>query len=114
MSSLETIMEKIANDSVKIGILGLGYVGLPLAVSFARKGLEVLGFEKSGKKIDAVNKGENYIGDISDAELMEVVKAGRLTATSDFGRIAECDAAIICVPTPVSYTHLTLPTNREV
>lgn len=101
MNSFDSIMKKIEDNSVKVGIIGLGYVGLPLAVSFARKGVTVLGFEKSEKKAAAVNAGKNYIGDIKDEELAEVVKAGRLSATTDFGRIKECEAAIICVPTPL-------------
>jgi UDP-N-acetyl-D-glucosamine dehydrogenase len=101
MNTYDSIMQKISNKSVKIGIIGLGYVGLPLAVSFARKGVSVLGFEKSQKKADSVNAGKNYIGDIKDEELASVVKAGKLSSTMDFSRITECDAAIICVPTPL-------------
>lgn len=101
MSNFDAIMKKIADTSIKVGVIGLGYVGLPLAVSFSRKGVEVLGFEKSEKKANAVNLGKNYIGDIKDAELVEVVKAKKLSATTDFSRLKECDAAIICVPTPL-------------
>lgn len=101
MNSYESIKQKITDKSVKVGVVGLGYVGLPLAVSFARKGVSVLGFEKSSKKAEMVNNGKNYIGDIQDAELAEVVANGTLKATTDFSRIAECDAAIICVPTPL-------------
>ena len=101
MNTYDSIMKKISDKTVKIGIIGLGYVGLPLAVSFARKGVSVLGFEKSQKKADSVNAGKNYISDIKDEELASVVKAGTLSATIDFTRIAECDAAIICVPTPL-------------
>jgi UDP-N-acetyl-D-glucosamine dehydrogenase len=101
MSNYDTIMKKIADKSVRVGIIGLGYVGLPLAVSFARKGVQVLGFEKSQKKADQVNAGKNYIGDIKDEELASVVKAAALSATVDFSRLKECDAAIICVPTPL-------------
>jgi UDP-N-acetyl-D-glucosamine dehydrogenase len=101
MGDFERILQKVEDRTVKIGIIGLGYVGLPLAVSFARKGVEVLGFEKSAKKIEAVNAGANYIGDIEDEELAAVVKAKKLVATMDFSRLGECDAAIICVPTPL-------------
>lgn len=101
MGNFDAIMKKIADKSIKVGVIGLGYVGLPLAVSFSRKGVEVLGFEKSEKKANAVNLGKNYIGDIKDAELAEVVKAKKLSATTDFSRLKECDAAIICVPTPL-------------
>jgi UDP-N-acetyl-D-glucosamine dehydrogenase len=101
MSNYDTIMKKIADKSVTVGIIGLGYVGLPLAVSFARKGVHVLGFEKSQKKADMVNAGKNYIGDIKDEELSSVVRGGFISATVDFSRLKECDAAIICVPTPL-------------
>lgn len=101
MGNFKAMMAKIEARTVKVGILGLGYVGLPLAVTFARKGVAVLGFEKSAKKAADVNAGKNYIGDVKDAELSQVVGAGRLQATSDFSRIRECDAVIICVPTPL-------------
>ncbi len=101
MNYYDEITKKIADKSVVVGIIGLGYVGLPLAVSFARKGVTVLGFEKSAKKAGAVNAGKNYIGDVRDEELSAVVAGKRLSATTDFSRLSECDAAIICVPTPL-------------
>ncbi len=101
MSSFDRIIEKISNDSIKVGIIGLGYVGLPLAVTFARKGIQVLGFEKSEKKAELVNLGKNYIRDIEDEVLSEVVGKKLLSAITDFSRIGECDAVIICVPTPL-------------
>ncbi|SLM11073.1 UDP-N-acetyl-D-glucosamine 6-dehydrogenase [uncultured spirochete] len=101
MTLSEQLLEKIEKNTVKVGIIGLGYVGLPLAVSFARKGISVLGFEKSEKKAQAVNEGRNYIGDVDDTELARLVQEGHLSATIDFTRIAECDAVIICVPTPL-------------
>jgi len=101
MASIE-ILKKISDKTVKIGIIGLGYVGLPLAVAFARNGVEVLGFEKSGKKTEAVNAAFNYISDVTDADLTKVVlETKKLSATTDFSRIKECDAVIICVPTPL-------------
>jgi UDP-N-acetyl-D-glucosamine dehydrogenase len=96
------ILKKIVDKSVKVGIVGLGYVGLPLAVTFARNGVTVLGFEKSSQKADYVNKAENYIGDVTNADLTKVVsETKKLSATTDFSRIGECDAVIICVPTPL-------------
>jgi UDP-N-acetyl-D-glucosamine dehydrogenase len=85
-----------------VGIIGLGYVGLPLAVNFAEAGVRTLGFDKNPGKVDKINHGDNYIGDIRDAVLREMV-TDRLTlsATSDFSRIKECDALLICVPTPL-------------
>jgi UDP-N-acetyl-D-glucosamine dehydrogenase len=95
------ILKKIAEKNVKIGIIGLGYVGLPLAVTFARNGIEILGFEKSEKKVEAVNAAQNYISDVTDSDLIDVVKAKKLSATTDFSNVKECDALIICVPTPL-------------
>jgi UDP-N-acetyl-D-glucosamine dehydrogenase len=95
------ILKKISEKKVRIGVIGLGYVGLPLAVTFARNGVEILGFEKSEKKVEAVNAAQNYISDITDSDLVDVVKDKKLSATTDFSRINECDALIICVPTPL-------------
>ncbi len=102
MNHKSQILEKIANNTEVIGIIGLGYVGLPLAVNFAEAGVKVIGFEKSKEKANRVNNGDNYIGDIRDAVLRDVV-VDKLTleATTDFTRMKECDALIICVPTPL-------------
>jgi UDP-N-acetyl-D-glucosamine dehydrogenase len=102
MTDCETILQKAANRHIQVGIIGLGYVGLPLAVTFARNGVTVLGFEKSEKKAAAVNAGQNYINDVENADLERVVQnTKKLSATTDFSRIKECDAVIICVPTPL-------------
>ena len=101
MGTFDEMMKKIADDSVKVGIVGLGYVGLPLAVAFAKKNVTVLGFEKSEKKAESVNAGKNYIGDVKDEDLAAAVGAKTLSATMDFSRIEECDAMIIAVPTPL-------------
>lgn len=101
MSLKKELLNKINNNTVLVGILGLGYVGLPLAVTFARNGIKILGFEKSSEKASNVNNGINYIADVDDGELKSVVKKQILQATSDFTRIKECDALIICVPTPL-------------
>jgi len=101
MSASAELLKKIENNTIKVGIIGLGYVGLPLAVSFARKGITVLGFEKSEKKAQAVNEGSNYIGDVDDDELASLVQQKLLSATTDVSRLSECDAIIICVPTPL-------------
>lgn len=95
------LIAKIENREVLVGILGLGYVGLPLAVTFARKGIRVLGFEKSEEKASRANSGDNYIADVADEDLAAVLSDGSFEATTDFSRIKECDAAIICVPTPL-------------
>ncbi len=100
-TNFETIMKKIKTNEEVVGVLGLGYVGLPLAVAFAKKGVKVLGFEKTAKKADLVNKAQNYIGDVKDEELKTCVQSKKLEATTDFSRIKECDAIMICVPTPL-------------
>ncbi len=99
--NVDKLRTKIENRTVVVGVLGLGYVGLPLAVTFAKNGVRVLGFEKNGEKATNVNAADNYIADVDDDELSSVVATGKLCATTDFGRIRECDAAIICVPTPL-------------
>lgn len=97
----EEILDKIANRSLVCGTVGLGYVGLPLAVDKAKAGFKTIGFDIQQKKVDAVNAGDNYIGDVVQADLAEVVGTGMLEATSDFSRVAECDFVAMCVPTPL-------------
>ncbi|MBW8330525.1 MAG: nucleotide sugar dehydrogenase [Prolixibacteraceae bacterium] len=101
MNHSELLLQKIAANTEVVGIIGLGYVGLPLAVGFAQAGINVIGFDKSQNKVDQINSGENYIKDIRDAVLREVVDNIKLVATTDFTRIKECDALLICVPTPL-------------
>ena len=102
MSYKQTILDKIKQNQEIVGIIGLGYVGLPLAVNFAEAGIKVIGFEKSQAKADMINHGTNYIGDIRDAVLREVVVDKlKLEATTDATRMKECDALIIAVPTPL-------------
>jgi len=97
----EQLLEKINNRSARIGVVGLGYVGLPLAVEKAKAGYEVSGFDIQQSKVDMVNEGRNYIGDIIDDDLSEVIKSGKLRATSDFSLIRDVDCIAICVPTPL-------------
>jgi UDP-N-acetyl-D-glucosamine dehydrogenase len=101
MNNIELIFNKIDNNQEAIGIIGLGYVGLPLAVSFAEAGVQVIGFDKNRQKVDKINSGENYIKDIRDAALKKVVENVTFKATDDFSLIKECDALLICVPTPL-------------
>lgn len=97
----QNLLKKIENNRETVGILGLGYVGLPLAVTFALKGVNVLGFEKNPDKAGKAAAGENYIGDVADEDLKKVVAQGTFKATEDFDRLRECDAILICVPTPL-------------
>lgn len=101
MNFKETILQKIAESNEVVGIIGLGYVGLPLAVSFATQNIKVIGFEKSEERTTKVNAANNYISDVKNEELEAVVESGHLTATTDFSKLSDCDAILICVPTPL-------------
>ena len=103
-STLDALKARISNGEARVGILGLGYVGLPLAVEFGASGLNVTGFDLSETKVASLNRGESYIQDVETARLKDLVDRGRLKATTDFTKISECDALIICVPTPLSKT----------
>ena len=145
--SYNDLNRKIKNKEVRVGIVGLGYVGLPLAVEFASSGINTTGFEVSGDKVEKLQKGNSYIQDVPGSDLKKVIEK-TFKPTTDFKKIKDQDAIIICVPTPlrksrdpdlsyiikasetvsqnlsgqtlvilestsypVSYTHLTLPTN---
>jgi UDP-N-acetyl-D-glucosamine dehydrogenase len=97
-----TLLDKIRQRSAVVGVVGLGYVGLPLAVLQAKVGFRVFGFDEVREKVDRVNRGENYISDVEDADLREVIQDKRLTATSDFSVFKNCDIVLICVPTPLT------------
>jgi UDP-N-acetyl-D-glucosamine dehydrogenase len=99
-----TLKEKIDSRKAKIGVIGLGYVGLPLAVEFARAGFEVTGFDIDASKVGAINAGQSYILDVKDPEIAEQVSAGRLHATADMSKLRDMDAIDICVPTPLRKT----------
>lgn len=101
MNHKEKILSKIEANQEVIGVIGLGYVGLPLAVNFAEAGIKTFGFDKNPEKVEKINHGDNYIKDIRDAALREVVENVTLHATADFSKIKECDALLICVPTPL-------------
>ena len=96
------LQSKITDKRAIIGIIGLGYVGLPLSVEFANNNLTVIGIDINKARVDQLNKGENYIGDVSDNNLKELVSSKKITATTDFSVLAKIDVAIICVPTPLN------------
>ena len=104
VDNVELLRGRIARREAKIGVLGLGYVGLPLVVEFAKAGFHVIGFDVTKSKVDAVNRGVSYIPDVPTSEVAALRKAGKIEATTDMGRIAELDAVSICVPTPLSKT----------
>jgi UDP-N-acetyl-D-glucosamine dehydrogenase len=98
------LISAITNKQAHIGVIGLGYVGLPLLVEFTSRGFHGTGFEVDEAKAQQINAGTSYIGDVSSHKVKEVVDAGRLRATTDFSHLSECDAIIICVPTPLRKT----------
>jgi UDP-N-acetyl-D-glucosamine dehydrogenase len=100
----EELAGKISRREARVGILGLGYVGLPLAVEFADAGLTVMGLDLDTRKVEAVNAGKSYIKDVDQERLAGLVKRGTLSASSDLDELGRCDAIIICVPTPLSKT----------
>lgn len=97
----QTLKNKIQNKKAKIAVLGLGYVGLPLAVSFAKTGFEVSGLDMDSDRVELVQKKKTYISDVSLKDLRQVVDDGRLNASTDFARLKSADVIIICVPTPL-------------
>jgi len=98
----DELIQLIQKKYVNVAVVGMGYVGLPLAITFANAGFNVIGIEPNQEKVDMVNRGESYIGDISNAVLRKHTEAGRIRATSDYSILAEIDAVSICVPTPLS------------
>ncbi len=101
MALAQAFIEKLNDRSLKVGVIGLGYVGLPFAVEKAKMGYEVVGIDYNQHRVDQVNQGENYIGDVDDDELRELVASGKLRATTDYDIVPELDAIVIAVPTPL-------------
>ena len=104
MSHFEDLQQKILSKQAKVGIVGLGYVGLPLAVEFANAGFCVTGIDIDAGKVELINRGESYVQDVSTAVLAPLVKAGKIRATADFAAVASLDTINICVPTPLRKT----------
>jgi UDP-N-acetyl-D-glucosamine dehydrogenase len=100
----EAILNKLNERSAVVGVIGLGYVGLPLAVEFGRAGLKVIGFDLDQSRVDAINNGRSYIPDVPTEMVGTLVARGTLSADTGFSRLAETDAVIICVPTPLRKT----------
>lgn len=101
MRMKEELLRKIEKREIVAGVVGLGYVGLPLAVEKAKAGFKTIGFDVQAAKVDMVNRGCNYIGDVVDSDLAELVESGMLSATDDFSFIKDVDFIAICVPTPL-------------
>ena len=104
MSTKESLIKKLKEKNARVAILGLGYVGLPLAVVFAEAGFRVTGVDPDSQKVDSINKGISYIPDVKTEIVEKLVKSGYFTATTDFSILKEMDAVSICVPTPLRQT----------
>ncbi len=104
MATKTDLIKKLRDKTAKVAVLGLGYVGLPLAVVFGEAGFNVIGVDPDKRKIDALGKGESYIPDVQSEAVAKLVRDGRLTATTDFSVLRDVDAVSICVPTPLRQT----------
>jgi len=102
MSRLEDLRERLERREAVIGVVGLGYVGLPLALEFAKNGYPVVGFDVDPKKVEALNEGRSYIEDVDADTVARVVSEGKLAASSDFSELSRCDVVNVCVPTPLT------------
>jgi UDP-N-acetyl-D-glucosamine dehydrogenase len=104
MTTKDTLIEKLRDKTARVGILGMGYVGMPLAVVFAEKGFTVLGIDPDSRKVETFNQGISYIQDVPTETVARLHKAGKLNMTADFAALAGMDAVSICVPTPLRKT----------
>ncbi len=104
LPSADALVAKSRDRTALIGIVGLGYVGLPLAMEFARAGFRVLGFDVSARVVEALNQGRSHVQDVPSAEVAGFARAGKFAATNDLSRLGEPDVVSICVPTPLSKT----------
>jgi UDP-N-acetyl-D-glucosamine dehydrogenase len=100
----DALINSLQDHSAKIGILGLGYVGLPLAAAFGNAGFEIIGIDPDSRKVNSLNNGESYVQDVPAEQIARLLKSGRLHATTDFSELRNCDAVSICVPTPLRKT----------
>src|SRR5437868_5255089 len=101
---MERLLKKIGDRQAHVAIIGLGYVGLPLAVGFAKAGFHVTGIDVDAQRVGRLKHGDSYIQDIPSSELKPLMASGRFTATTEFAPLAEADACCICVPTPLNKT----------
>jgi len=104
MSRLEELKQRIESREARIGVIGLGYVGLPLALEFSKVGFEVVGFDVDLRKVESLGRGVSYIEDVPSSEVARIVASGKLRASADFGELSRCDVINVCVPTPLTKT----------
>lgn len=102
MNTYANLKKKILDKTATVGIIGLGYVGLPMAVQFSRKGFDVIGLDNSKKRIERLKKGVSYIGDLGDKDIKDALESKKFTATTNSKILAKCDVVIVCVPTPIN------------
>src|SRR5262245_28730623 len=105
MSLKNQFLSKVQNRTAVVAIVGLGYVGLPLAVEFAKQGFKVVGIDLDARKVDAINAGQSYIPDVAVEEVTALTRAGKLSATTSYAALGEVDSVSICVPTPLRKTR---------
>ena len=107
MQTIQTqidVLQKIKNRQAVVAVIGLGYVGLPLAIAFAEAGFRVVGIDINQGRVDILNRGESFISDVSEETIKRLITAQKLLATTNYDVLNEADAAIICVPTPLGKT----------
>src|SRR5687767_11148570 len=105
VDNAERLNRAIEAKEARIGVIGLGYVGLPLALAFTDRGFRVLGFDVDQRKVEQLNRGASYIPHMDAQRIRSSVESGHLAATEDFDRLAEVDVIVICVPTPLDVHH---------
>ncbi|MFQ5796738.1 MAG: NAD(P)-binding domain-containing protein, partial [Candidatus Bipolaricaulia bacterium] len=99
---MESLIERIRSRAARVGVIGMGYVGLPLMVAAAERGFRVTGIDTNEDKVKQINAGQNYNEDVSDTQLATLVAEGGITATTDYSTIRDLDVIVICVPTPLN------------
>src|SRR5690348_2668311 len=104
LSTLQSLKEKIQSKTARVGIVGLGYVGLPLATEFAKAGFHVTGIDVQHSKVDSLNRGRSHVQDVPSSDVAQMIRDQRFRATTDFSVVRDLDTINICVPTPLRKT----------